>query len=117
VIERESLQDAQRNVCLRYAARFDPVDLTSTLGFSKATVGKLPINGLRHPPEGRTNGWYIWFGEELRTDADFFVPLHAYHLDEACPEVLKFLALPAGYRFLVAPNHEDVWYDPALLNI
>ena len=76
-----------------------------------------PINGLRHPPEGDTTGWYIWAGEELSEDPDFFVPLHFEHLAEWCPGVTKFLALPPGWRFLTAPDHEDVWFDVSLLKL
>ncbi|WP_432444553.1 immunity protein Imm33 domain-containing protein [Rhizobium leguminosarum] len=28
-----------------------------------ALRGDLPLNGLRHPPEAGTNGWFIWGGE------------------------------------------------------
>ena len=34
-----------------------------------------------------------------------------------CPEVLEFLGLPPGYRFLLAIDYVDVWYDPSLLNV
>ena len=76
-----------------------------------------PINGLRHPPEGDTTGWYIWAGENLSADADFFVPLCVVHLDEWCPEAIPYLGLPPGWRFLIADGHEDVWFDPSLLDI
>ena len=79
--------------------------------------GILPIHGLRHPPTGDTSGWYIWAGGEPSDDADFFLPLHAEHLAEWCPEVIRFLSLPAGWRFLVADTYEDVWQDASLLNI
>jgi hypothetical protein len=77
--------------------------------------GLLPINGLRHPIEGETTGWYIWAGEDLSTDPDFFVPLHAAHLREWCPAAVRFLGLPPGWRFLVADSYEDVWEDSSLL--
>jgi hypothetical protein len=76
-----------------------------------------PRNGLRHPPEGDTTGWYIWAGDTLSDDADFFEPLHVRHLVERCPELLKFLGLPPGWRFLVASAHEDVWEDESLLDV
>ena len=76
-----------------------------------------PINGLRHFPEGDTTGWYIWAGEDYSEDPDFFLPLHVSHLHEWCPEVMKFLALPPGWRFLKAGEYEDVWYDPDLLAV
>jgi len=73
-----------------------------------------PFNGLRHPPEFGTNGWYLWRGERLEQAENFFNPLHTEHLHEWCPAVERYLALPAGWRFLLAPGHEDVWYDDAL---
>ena len=85
------------------------------LGIAIETIGQLPINGLRHSPENGTCGWYIWCGEELGKDTDFFKPLHVSHIENYIPEIKKYLALPPGYRFLVAGDYEDVWYDPNLV--
>ena len=86
------------------------------MGWSKTAVsGAEPLNGLRHPATDSTCGWYIWGGEDLRDDPDFFAPLCVEHLAEHCPEVIPFLALPPGWRFLIAPGQQDVWYDESLL--
>ena len=77
--------------------------------------GLWPVNGLRHPPAADTCGWYVWAGEELRADDDFFKPVHLEHVEEWCPAALLFLGLPPGWRFLIAPGQQDVWFDPALL--
>lgn len=82
------------------------------VGLALSSVGQ-PINGLRHPPEGDTTGWYLWRGELSRAD-DFFSPLHVRHLETRLPKVLPYLALPPGWRF--APGSEDVWYDESLLD-
>jgi hypothetical protein len=76
----------------------------------------LPVNGLRHPPEGDTTGWYIWAGEEWSDAPDAFQALHVQHLPGWRPEVIPYLALPPGWRFLVAPGYEDVWYLTWLIN-
>jgi hypothetical protein len=108
----------QQEVCQRYSARFEPADAGLKVGVARnVREGILPINGLRHPPAGDTTGWYIWAGEELRDHPDFFVPLHVEHLSEWCPEALRFLGLPPGWRFLVAGDYEDVWEDPSLLDV
>lgn len=87
------------------------------LGIALSTIGKTPINGLRHPVQNGTNGWYIWCGKELSKEDDFFAPLHIEHIDKYLPEVLDFLNLPPGYRFLIdGNNYEDIWYDQELLN-
>lgn len=77
----------------------------------------LPLNGLRHAADGDTIGWYIWAGEELSQDPDFFEPVHVAHLAELCPAALPFLGLPPGWRFLVAGEHVDVWEDRSLLDV
>ena len=107
----------QRAVCERYGVAFDPPSTFEKVGIALKTLHLKPINGLRHRPQNGTCGWYIWGGSELSSAPDFFDPLHVHHLDERCPAVLPFLALPPGSRFLIAPEHEDVWDDPSLLEL
>ena len=113
-----SLLGVQQEICRRFGASFLPPDDWRMVGLSKNfDPARFPINGLRHPPEGQTTGWYIWSGEEFSDEDDFFQPLHTVHLVERCPEIMKYLGLGPGWRFLYAPGYEDVWYDPNLLNI
>lgn len=108
----------QRQVCQKYGASHYPSPSHLKAGIARNVhAGAAPINGLRHPPAGDTTGWYIWAGEELSDAPDFFEPLHVEHLVERCPEVLPYLGLPPGWRFLIAPDYEDVWYDESLLKI
>lgn len=106
----------QRSICDKYGSPWLPVVPDLKIGVSKEVRENIyPINGLRHRPEGNTSGWYIWAGQEIGANEDFFLPLHAEHISEWCPEVEKYLALAPGWRFLIAPDYEDVWYDPSLL--
>lgn len=108
----------QQAVCTRFGVQPVAADLAAKVGISRSVRdGQIPLNGMRHPLEDGTTGWFIWAGEELSSDPDFFVPLHAEHLAEWCPEVLPYLALPPGWRFLLAPDYEDVWPDASLLSI
>lgn len=112
----KKMDRAQMEVCRRYGAVFAPPDGIFKLGISDSGLrGERPLNGLRHPPENGTSGWFIWGGEELSTDPEFFQPLHIRHLQERCAAVLPYLALPPGWRFLIAHDYEDVWYDRTLL--
>ena len=43
------------------------------------------------------------------------MPIHTLHLYEWKPEIIKYLGLPPGWRFLIAPGYEDVWFDPNLV--
>lgn len=117
-MSRVNLHDMQRELCAKYDAEFRPVSPEVKLGIAEnVRQGLQPINGLRHPPSGDTSGWYVWGGEELCRETDFFKPLHIEHLDEWCPQIQKYLGLPPGWRFLVANGYEDVWFDPTLLEV
>ncbi len=113
-MERPDVLAQQRDVCRRFEATPYRIAPGLKVGISKEFRRDLPINGIHHQPEGQTTGWYFWTGE-LSEDPDFFVPLHSEHLTEACPEVVPYLLLPPGYRLLLAPGYEDVWFDPAVL--
>lgn len=111
------LQNIQRATCRRFNAEYCEAPLGLKVGISEnVRTGVVPVNGLRHPPVGDTTGWYIWAGEKLLDTPDFFKPLHVAHLDEWCPQVMKYLALPPGWRFLIADDYEDVWFDESLLD-
>ncbi|MGC0237608.1 immunity protein Imm33 domain-containing protein [Arthrobacter sp. SD76] len=32
-------------------------------------------------------------------------------LAQPVPQKVPYVALPAGWRFVLAPGHEDVWFD------
>lgn len=107
----------QNGICERAGVVPVQPSANQKLGLALDTLHLEPLNGLRHPPQGDTCGWYIWGGPELSQAEDFFQPLHVAHLFERCPRALKYLALPPGWRFLDASDREDVWYDPALLDL
>lgn len=114
----KDIQATQKKLCKQYKTSFCPSPEKFKVGISvNVRDGIIPLNGLRHPPKGDTTGWYIWAGEKLSSDSDFFEPLHVSHLEDWCPEIRKYLGLPPGYRFLIAGDHEDVWYDESLLEV
>jgi hypothetical protein len=114
----QTWEDLQTTLCRKYRVPYAPSPPHLKIGVGKnLRWGLLPINGLRHPPTETTVGWYIWAGENLPQDADFFMPLHVSHLADWCPEAIRFLGLPPGWRFLLAGTYEDVWEDKSLLDV
>jgi len=112
------ITEEQRAVCIRVGAGYHVCDLTLKVGISQNfDPSHYPLNGFRHPLEGDTTGWYIWSGENFSDHADFFVPIHAAHLLTRAPILIKYLGLEPGWRFLVAPGHEDMWFDKTILMI
>jgi hypothetical protein len=118
MVSNKTVNEMQEDVCCKYGVNHYPSPPYLKIGIDVNVRKKIfPINGLRHMPESDTTGWYIWAGEELSNDPDFFKPLHVEHLSEWCPQIQKYLGLPPGWRFLIEEDYEDVWYDESLLNI
>jgi hypothetical protein len=116
--KRMDIDTSQLETCRKYGVARVPSDLNLKLGVSDNFFsGKLPLNGLRHPPGADTCGWYLWAGEELSTANDFFKPLHVSHLIDQNAVIARYLGLPPGWRFLVAIDYEEAWFDSSLLEI
>lgn len=112
----DSAFNLQKAVCERFGAEFHPPFEKTISGVSVDCFNNTyPFNGMRCVPGPGENGWYFWCGEELGQGDDFFQPMHVFHVADARPEIAKFLALPPGWRFLVAMDYEDVWFDASLL--
>lgn len=106
----------QKEVCQKWQAKFCESPLDLKVGIAENVKSELlPINGLRIYSESDTSGWYIWAGEELSKDKDFFKPLHILHLEKWTPDLYSYLGLPPGWRFLIANGYEDIWFDEELL--
>jgi hypothetical protein len=116
-ISSARIEEQQRAFCDQHSTAYVASPEQSKVGFALSTKGRIPVNGLRHPPQGDANGWYLWCGEEYSDAPDFFQPLHTQHVYDESPDLVKLLGLPPGYRFLLAGDYLDVWYDPSLLNI
>jgi hypothetical protein len=117
IVRYEEIEEIQKKFCQQRSAEYLAALPDSKLGFALLTDGQTPINGLRHPPRDGTCGWYIWCGETLGEASDFFSALHVQHVYEDHPEIARLMGLPPGYRFLLAGDYVDVWYDSSLLNI
>lgn len=101
----------QASVCARFDSAFAPVDPDLKVGVALETLERMPITGVRIAPENGTNGWYLWGGDSSDSP-DFFKPVHAQHLIEILPLVVKYLALEPGFKFMVDhEGYEDVWRE------
>ncbi len=106
---------SQESVCSKFGSAFVPVDPHSRVGIALSTLSAEPLNALRIRPEEGTCGWYIWGGEVVTSQDDFFQPLHSIHLAVRCPAIIPYLGLAPGWRVLLAPTQVDVWFDERLV--
>ena len=103
-------------ICKRFNVEAEFPSPQEKIGIALETLDLLPLNALRHKSEHGTCGWYVWGGETLSSDPHFFQPIHVSHLNEYAADIQRYLGLPPGWRVLLAPNYEDVWFDQSLLN-
>jgi hypothetical protein len=111
-----SYLEEQKKICKEHDSLWKPIDKDLKVGIS-TDLNSDPLNDLRHNSEDGTTGWFIWSGEYSESD-DFFKPICAEHLLEKKPEVIKYLGLDVGFRFLIGKeNYEDVWFDKKISDI
>ncbi|WP_444544551.1 immunity protein Imm33 domain-containing protein [Rugosimonospora africana] len=106
-------------MCRRFAVGPAPPRPGTIVGIAMSRPRELdPPHALRHEVVGTTSGWFVWRGADVPQEDDhFFQPMHVEHLDGYAPELAPYLALPPGWRVLLAPGHEDVWYDKVILDV
>ena len=114
------IQQDQKAICNKLKVDWTPVDINSLIAFNDSLLLPIkPINGLRNPKHGTIDGWYLWSGGEInQSNSNFFKPLHVRHLLDKRPIVLKYLGLPAGWRFQIDDEgYEDIWFDKSIMEI
>jgi len=100
--------ESQQAVCAKYnLSGYPPED---KVAIALGTLHKSPIYGTRvELPENGTISWFIHCGE-YSSAIDFYQPLHTHHLTDTLPEIIKYLFLPAGAKFIIdREGYEDVW--------
>jgi hypothetical protein len=112
------IQD-QQELCSSQGLDWTPAYKELKIGLADNVLTDMtPINGLRHSQENGTTGWYIWAGQNFSESEDFFKPFCVKHLAKLKPEIIKYLGLPPGHRFLIDDKgYGDIWKDNTLLKI
>lgn len=102
----------QEQTCNKYGLPMHPPE--EMVAIALDTLHKTPIYGTRVKlPEGGTISWFIHCGE-YSAASDFYQALHTSHLKEELPEVVKYLFLPEGAKFIIdRGGYEDVWMADA----
>jgi len=101
----------QREICAKYGTWFEPCRGSDRAGLAISTLKLTPSYGVRIANSDGSSSWYIWNGSRSES-ADFFQPVHVEHLVDHIPSVIKYLGLPAGFKFIIDDaGYEDVWFE------
>lgn len=101
----------QKLLCEEVGSAYVEVKGDDVIAVAVHTLNKDPIVGIRKLAEGEEQvSWYIYGGE--LEGADSFETMTVRKFQELAPEVLPYLALDVGYRFMIdADDYEDVWKE------
>lgn len=101
----------QKLLCEEVGSAYVEVKGDDVIAVAVHTLNKDPIVGIRKPAEGEEQvSWYIYGGE--LEGADSFETMTIRKFQELAPEVLPYLALDVGYRFMIdTDDYEDVWKE------
>ena len=102
----------QKLLCEEFGSRYIEVKGDDVVAVAVKTLDKEPLVGVRKAPETEENvSWFI-YGGELGEGEDFFETMTVRELQDILPEVLPYLALQEGYRFMIdGDDYEDVWKE------
>ncbi|HBV15856.1 MAG TPA: hypothetical protein DEB71_11010 [Chryseobacterium carnipullorum] len=68
------------------------------------------IEGIRYDSPQDESGWYL-ITDDYNDDIKSLKMAHFYHVAFARPDILKYLALPFGYRFLMGNGNVAICKD------
>lgn len=103
----------QKLLCEEFESAYIQVSGDDVIAIAVQTLDQDPIVGIRKKkPETDENiSWYI-YGGELQEGADFFETMTVRELQDVIPDVLPYLALEPGFRFMIdGDDYEDVWKE------
>lgn len=104
------IDDKQQRICDKHGLPAQAPE--AMVAVAIGSLAQTPIYGTRIAlPENGTISWFIHCGEHSDAN-DFYQALHAAHLHEMLPQVVDYLALPSGAKFILdREGYEDVWLE------
>ena len=104
------IDDKQQRICDKHGLPAQAPE--AMVAVAIGSLAQTPIYGTRIVlPENGTISWFIHCGEHSDAN-DFYQALHATHLHEMLPQVVDYLALPSGAKFILdREGYEDVWLE------
>ncbi|UYV55660.1 immunity protein Imm33 domain-containing protein [Priestia megaterium] len=104
---------AQYSLCEVVEAEFDAPTADKFVTVYTQIFESKEIQGVRYEEDGEKSGWLLYCEEQdldsLHEGA--FLTLRLYELTLKRPDLLKFLGLPTGYRFVLKEDEYNAWED------
>lgn len=103
----------QHQICEKTSSVFTPPRADQMIVISDGVYEGDIVQGVRYQSPKHMSGWWITT-DRYDGDVNSLKTVHAYHLTEKRPDLVKFLALSVGHRFY--SDNEEVKFDQSLLD-
>lgn len=104
----------QENLCKQYGVSPIFPTFNQNIVISKGVYEGLGVDAVRYPSPEYMTGW--WITTELYDDnIDSLMNVHYFHVAFKRPDLIKYLALPYGFRFYITEQEKEIWFDKEVL--
>lgn len=101
----------QHAVCDQVSANFDPPRPDKKVAISTGVYEGDPVEGVRYPSPEHMSGWWLTT-DRYDGNIKSLEIVHLYHVTATRPDLVRYLALPYGFRFRTSQaGPADVWFD------
>ncbi|WP_207892449.1 immunity protein Imm33 domain-containing protein [Paenibacillus pinisoli] len=100
----------QEEICRIYDVSPVFPQFSQNIVISKGVYEGLGIDAVRYSSPEHLTGW--WLTTDLYDDnTDSLMNVHYFHIAFKRPDLLKYFALPCGFRLYITDTAEDIWFD------
>lgn len=100
----------QEEICKKFNVNPVYPQFNQLIVISKGVFEGLDIEAVRYSSPDHMTGW--WLTTELYDeDINSLITVHYYHVAFNRPDIIKYLALPYGFRFENSISDIDIWFD------
>lgn len=105
-----SVIKAQSELCTYYGLIPSFPNFNQMIVISKGVYEGKDIEGIRYDSPNHMSGWWL-ITDDYDDNINSLMTVHYSHIAFNRPDILKFLALPFGYRFLIENNEFEIMKD------
>ena len=108
-----SIINEQKQECINYNVVPSFPTFSQMIIVSNGVLEGETIDAVRYPSPNHMTGWWLTT-EQYDDDTNSLETLHYYHIAFRRPDIIKYLALPDGFRFF-SGQEGVVWFDEEVL--
>lgn len=100
----------QSEICSQYGLVPTFPNFSQMVAISNGVYEGKDIEGIRYESPEHMSGWWL-ITEDYNDDINSLMTVHYHHVAFARPDILKYLAIPFGHRFLMENGNVEISKD------